>query len=152
MKYLETRDRNKLIAAAGETTYSIRDGQISMLYKCNQEEADTRLVLHASLEDNDVVVVSKYTDVLILLIWAYEKCNIQMALRNSEEVSNSNLNYQADDEMAVDQEVATKPVLIEEKDTSFADRSGNESDWENSDLLSSGDSGDEWMLCLSLSL
>ena len=69
-----------------------------------------------------------------------------MALRNSEEVSNSNLNYQADDEMDVDQEEATKPVLIEEEDTSFEDWSGNESDWEVSDLLSSGDSGDEWLL------
>ena len=60
----------------------------------------------------------------------------RMALRNCEEVSNSNLNYQADDEMAVDQEAATKPVLIEEEDTSFADRSGNESDWDISELLS----------------
>ena len=82
VKYLETREGISLlqhphIVTAGDTTYSIKDGQISMLYKCNQEEADTRLVLHASLEDNDVVVVSKDTDVLILLIWAYEKCNIQ---------------------------------------------------------------------------
>ena len=82
VKYLETREGISLlqhphIVTAGDTTYSIKDGQISMLYKYNQEEADTRLVLHASLEDNYVVVVSNDTDVLILVIWAYEKCNIQ---------------------------------------------------------------------------
>ena len=40
---------------------------------CNHEEADTRLVLHASKENSDVVAVCKYTDVLILNNWAYLK-------------------------------------------------------------------------------
>ena len=35
--------------------------------------ADTRLVLHASLEDRDTVVVSKDTDVFILLVSAFNK-------------------------------------------------------------------------------
>ena len=40
---------------------------------CNHEEADTRLVLHASKENSDVVAVCKDTDVLILMNWAYLK-------------------------------------------------------------------------------
>ena len=40
---------------------------------CNHEEADTRLVLHASKENSDVVAVCKDTDVLILNNWAYLK-------------------------------------------------------------------------------
>jgi hypothetical protein len=77
LKYLETREGISLlqhphVVTAEDKTYFIRDGQFSMLYKCNHEEADTRLVLHASMENNDVVVVSKDTDVLILLVWAYK--------------------------------------------------------------------------------
>ena len=40
---------------------------------CNHEEADTRLVLHASKENSDVVAVCKDTDILILMNWAYLK-------------------------------------------------------------------------------
>ena len=44
---------------------------------CNHEEANTRLVLHAFLENNNViVVVSKDTDVLVLMIWAYLFFNV----------------------------------------------------------------------------
>ena len=45
----------------------------SVIFLCNHEEADTRMVLHACLEDTIVIVVSKDTDVLILLIYAYAK-------------------------------------------------------------------------------
>lgn len=47
-----------------------------MLFDCNHEEADTRLVLHALLCENDVVIVCKDTDVMILLVWAYIKYNV----------------------------------------------------------------------------
>ena len=43
---------------------------------CNHEEADTRLVLHASKVDSDAFIVCKDTDVLILMIWTYSKMNI----------------------------------------------------------------------------
>ena len=68
-----------------------------------------------------------------------------MTSRKRDETSNRNLNYQADDEMAVNQEAAADPSLIEDEDTSFADSNGKESDWEVSDFLSRGDSEDEWM-------
>ena len=42
--------------------------------KSKNEEADTRIILHALQEDTKVVVVSKDTDVLILLVYAYAKC------------------------------------------------------------------------------
>ena len=59
---------------AGDMTYSITDGQIGLLYKCNQEKDNTCMMLHASLENNDVVVVSRY-NALIILILAYTKYN-----------------------------------------------------------------------------
>lgn len=46
-----------------------------MIHKYNHEKPDMHLILHASLVRCDVGVVSKDT-VLILLICAYEKCNI----------------------------------------------------------------------------
>ena len=68
-----------------------------------------------------------------------------MTSKNRDETSNSNLDYQADDEMTVNQEAAVEPLLIEDEDTSFADSNGNENEWEVFDFLSRGDSGDEWM-------
>ena len=47
--------------------------------------------------------------------------------------------------MPVNQESAAEPSLIEDEDTSSADSNGNENDWEVSDFLSRGDTGDEWM-------
>ena len=43
------------------------------MFSCNHEEADTRMVLHASLDDVDCVLCSKDTDVLLLLAFAYNK-------------------------------------------------------------------------------
>ena len=52
-------------------TYRFEDGKKSVLHECNHEEADTRLVLQAFLEETNVVIACKDTDVLILLVWAY---------------------------------------------------------------------------------
>ena len=41
--------------------------------RCNHEEADTRLVLHAAMTDSPAVIIVKDTDVLILLIYAMSK-------------------------------------------------------------------------------
>ena len=38
---------------------------------CNHDNADTRLVLHDSKVDSDIVIVCKETDVLILMVLAY---------------------------------------------------------------------------------
>ena len=38
---------------------------------CNHDNADTRLVLHDSKVDSDIVIVCKETDLLILMVLAY---------------------------------------------------------------------------------
>ena len=38
---------------------------------CNHDNADTRLVLHDSKVDSDIVIVCKETDVLILMVLTY---------------------------------------------------------------------------------
>ena len=47
------------------------------MFECNHEEADYRLVLHALISEQDVVVVAKDTDVLVLLVWAYVHFNVR---------------------------------------------------------------------------
>ena len=57
---------------------------LKMLFPCKNEEADTRLVLHACRQDRNVVFIPKDTDVLILLVYAYElvksKCSCHMKI------------------------------------------------------------------------
>ena len=64
------------IFTAGDKTFKSTSGQVEMLFTCNHEEADTRLILHALLCENDVVIVCEDTDVMILLAWAYFRFNI----------------------------------------------------------------------------
>ena len=78
VKYLKTpevRNRLKLPMIVTETshTWSINREGCKYLFDCNHEEADTRIVLHASLAEENVVVVAKDTDVLVLLVSEYSK-------------------------------------------------------------------------------
>ena len=57
-------------------TVRINSDGVSYMFECNHEEADYRLVLHALVCEQDVVVVAKDTDVLVLLIWAYVHFNV----------------------------------------------------------------------------
>jgi hypothetical protein len=57
-------------------TVFINSEDVSDMFECNHEEADYRLVLHALICQQDVVVVAKDTDVLVLLIWAYVHFNV----------------------------------------------------------------------------
>ena len=63
---ITSREKDYFIQPAGNKGISV----------CNREGADTRLVLHASKVDSDVVAVCKDTDVIILMIWSYSKLNI----------------------------------------------------------------------------
>ncbi len=54
-----------------EETWKITRDSATMLFQCNHEDADTRLILHACLEDTNVVIVAKDTDVFILMVYAY---------------------------------------------------------------------------------
>ena len=43
------------------------------LFTCNHEEADTVMIYHALRQDIPIVIVSKDTDVLVLMIYAFSK-------------------------------------------------------------------------------
>ena len=80
-RYISTEEirnkfKTKFTFTSADETYTIESGVLEMVHKCNHKEADTRLVLHALLCKNDVVIVSKDTDVLVLLVWAYNEYNI----------------------------------------------------------------------------
>ena len=72
MKYL----KYPLVISEEGKTYIVERHRSTLLHECYHEEADTRLVLHAAKQDTDVVIVSKDTDVLVLLIWAFSKHQI----------------------------------------------------------------------------
>ena len=55
----------------GDSTYKITGNNSTLLYLCNQEETDTKMIYHASLEDAVTVFVATDTDVLILLCYSY---------------------------------------------------------------------------------
>ena len=72
MKYL----KYPFVISEEGKTYIVERHRSTLLHECNHEEADTRLVLHAAKQDTGVVIVSKDTDVLVLLIWAFSKHQI----------------------------------------------------------------------------
>ncbi len=43
---------------AEEKTWRITKNEVSKIFQCSYEEEDTRMVLHACLQDTNVVVVS----------------------------------------------------------------------------------------------
>ena len=55
-----------------ESTWDITKDNVNQIFDCNQE-ADTRIVLHACLQDTPLVIVSKNTDVFVLLVYAYQQ-------------------------------------------------------------------------------
>ena len=54
----------------------VTDQYIENLFENNHEEADTSMVLHALYKNTNVVIVSKDTDVLILLVYMHALKNI----------------------------------------------------------------------------
>ena len=58
-------------------TTEIKAEKCQHLFNFKHEDADTRLVFHVILASRDIIVVSKDTDILILLIWTYAKCEIR---------------------------------------------------------------------------
>ena len=63
-----------LIITCGEGAWEISKSNVKVLPKCNHEEADTRIILHAISNDTPVVIVAKDTDVFVLLLYAIQKC------------------------------------------------------------------------------
>ena len=54
-------------------TIEVTTESCATLFTCNHEEADTRMIYHALREDIPIVIVSKDTDVLLLMIYAFSK-------------------------------------------------------------------------------
>ena len=62
-----------VIVTEEENTWHIDKGEITNIFKCNHEEADTRVILHASLSSDNIIVVASDTDVLVLMVNAFAK-------------------------------------------------------------------------------
>ena len=60
-----------LIFIDRDETWKITKENATSLVKCNHKEADTRLVLHACLEDTNFVIVTKDMDIPVLMVYAY---------------------------------------------------------------------------------
>ena len=71
--FFKSEDRKKQLSVPqkDETWRIPKDEEAISLFKCNHEEADTRLILHACLQDTNVVVVAKDTDIFVLMVYAY---------------------------------------------------------------------------------
>ena len=81
-RYLQSENARKnmpfpMIVNNKYKTMHISSTEVSEMFSCNHEEADYRIVLHALLCKENLVVVAKDTDVLVLLIWAYSHFNVQ---------------------------------------------------------------------------
>ena len=59
-----------LIFTDRDKTWKITKENKTSLFKCNHEEADICYILHACLEDTNVVIVTKDTDILVLMVYA----------------------------------------------------------------------------------
>ena len=62
-----------VIVTEEENTWHIDKGEITNIFKCNHEEADTRVILHASLSSDNIIVIASDTDVLVLMVNAFAK-------------------------------------------------------------------------------
>ena len=67
--YLCADDLPMLVKSENETLKF--SNSITKIFKCNHEEADARMIFHALQQKINVVVCSKDTDVLVLLVFAY---------------------------------------------------------------------------------
>ena len=65
--------RISVIVNDDKNTWKITRKFLEIIFTSNHEEADTRIMLHALEEDTHIAVVSKDTDVLILLVYVYAK-------------------------------------------------------------------------------
>ena len=68
--------KTPFVITQGEKIYRLQN-RTQLVKDCNHEEAVTRLIASALEEENDVVVVAKDIDVLVLLVRAYLKFNVQ---------------------------------------------------------------------------
>ena len=80
--YLQTEEfysnlKYPVVINSKDNTSEILSTGSRTIFQCNHEEADTRLIFHSILMKQDVVIVSKDTEVMVLLVWAYEYFDIK---------------------------------------------------------------------------
>ena len=79
VNFLKIYEKNvPIVINVGKYAWRIEDGvsPLNLFCCCNNEEADSRIVLHASKSSGNVVIVAKDTDILMLLIYSYSTCEI----------------------------------------------------------------------------
>ena len=80
-----------LTVTCHERCYEISPESIETLPFCNQEDADTKIMHHVSQSDTDIVVVSKDTDVFVLLVHFFAvlkpDCNWFMNIGNDQYIN-----------------------------------------------------------------
>ena len=74
--YLRSISDVPVVISNNMETWFVTDQYVENLFESNHEEADTRLVLHALYKYTNAVIVSKDTNVLILLVYMYALKNI----------------------------------------------------------------------------
>ena len=65
------------VFTACNAKFPLFNGSVHEMEKFNHEEANTRLILHAVESKQDVVIVAKDTDVLVLMVWAFAFLNVE---------------------------------------------------------------------------
>ena len=60
-----------VVFTQNEKIWKIAKNDAVEVLECNHEVADTRMVLHACLDDTNVLVVSRDTDIFVLLVHAF---------------------------------------------------------------------------------
>ena len=54
-----------------DETWKITKENAASFFNCNHEEVDTRLILHACLEDTNVIIDTKEPGFFTLMVYAY---------------------------------------------------------------------------------
>ena len=62
--------KTPMLVSEKQDRWKVLDGDSEIIFQCNQAEADTHMILHACRKNKNVVVDSKDTDVLVLMIYA----------------------------------------------------------------------------------
>ena len=91
---------------AAENAWLLDSVGVHQLPSCNHHETDTRIILHAVKSEDPVVVVATDTDILVLLMYAFNKYlstdiprTVQMKIENEKFVDINEINRKLPEEV-----------------------------------------------------
>ena len=91
---------------AADNAWLLDSVGVHQLPSCNHHEADTRIILHAVKSEDPVVVVATDTDILVLLMYAFNKYlstdiprTVQMQIENEKFVDINEINRKLPEEV-----------------------------------------------------